>query len=209
MEETLNIFNENYQRIGEASRDEVHDKGYWHETFQCWCYSCFEGTPYIYFQMRSPEKKDYPNQLDITAAGHILANETLEDGVRELEEELGIESVDPDELEYAGMIKNEIITTSITDREFCHVYLYQLVEGFQFDIQEEELSGIFHTPLEEFIKLIEGDAKSIKADGFFQKDMCRVEKTLEVTKEDFVPHDHAYYKALGPVFRGITDPKPK
>lgn len=35
MIERLAIFDEHYHKIGEAIRDEVHAKGYWHEVFHC------------------------------------------------------------------------------------------------------------------------------------------------------------------------------
>jgi hypothetical protein len=59
--EQLKIFDENRNPIGVASREDVHRLGYWHETFHCWF-------------------------VDITAAGHLMADESVEDGVREIKE---------------------------------------------------------------------------------------------------------------------------
>ncbi|MBB6453277.1 isopentenyldiphosphate isomerase [Salirhabdus euzebyi] len=81
--ERLKIFDDNRNELGVASREDVHKKGFWHETIQCWFISREQDADYIYFQIRSEKKKDYPGMYDITAAGHILANETVEDGVRE------------------------------------------------------------------------------------------------------------------------------
>jgi isopentenyldiphosphate isomerase len=78
-EEKLSIFDEDYNRLGERTREEVHANGYWHETFHCWLAHYDEDSEedYIYFQLRSDRKKDYPGLLDITAAGHILSHELI------------------------------------------------------------------------------------------------------------------------------------
>src|SRR5690625_3509946 len=70
-EEMLNIFDDHKQPIGVATREEVHRMGYWHETFHCWFITLEGNQEYIDFQLRSPQKQDYPNLLDITAAGHL------------------------------------------------------------------------------------------------------------------------------------------
>lgn len=89
--EILTIFDEAGSRTGTAPREEVHRLGHWHETFHCWFISKDQEIPCIYLQLRSEQKHDYAGLLDITAAGHLLANETVEDGIREVQEELGLE----------------------------------------------------------------------------------------------------------------------
>ncbi|WP_310793579.1 NUDIX hydrolase [Salipaludibacillus neizhouensis] len=102
-QEKLKIFDDNRNQIGIASRSDVHRVGYWHEVFHCWFVCNIQGTDYIYLQLRSNKKKDYPNLLDITAAGHLLADETVKDGVREIKEEIGID-VAFEELKQLGVI---------------------------------------------------------------------------------------------------------
>lgn len=84
--EYVKTFDENYTYVKDESRDNVHQAGLWHETFHCWLMD----EQFVYIQKRSAEKKDFPGLFDITAAGHILATETIEDGIREVEEELGL-----------------------------------------------------------------------------------------------------------------------
>ncbi|EDL64867.1 NUDIX hydrolase [Bacillus sp. SG-1] len=106
--ETLNIFDNEGYHIGAAARDEVHRQGHWHETFHCWFIKWENEKYFLYFQLRSMDKKDYPNLLDITAAGHILSHETFEDGIREVKEETGI-NVRYEELVPMGIIPYEVV----------------------------------------------------------------------------------------------------
>src|SRR5690606_31139723 len=122
--ETLRIFDQHHKHIGETSREAVHTNGHWHETFHCWFVSREDGTDYIYLQIRSEEKKDYPNMLDTTVAGHLLADEALCDGTREIKEELGL-NVPYADLVSLGIIEDRIIHEDFIDYEFVNAFLYK------------------------------------------------------------------------------------
>ncbi|QTD40190.1 NUDIX domain-containing protein [Sporosarcina sp. Te-1] len=117
--ENLKVFDAQYNYIDDQSRDIIHAEGLWHETFHCW----LTDGENVFIQKRSFKKKDYPGLLDITAAGHLLSTENVMDGIREVEEELGIK-VDESKLHRMGIVPNVIVLPHFIDREFSHVFLY-------------------------------------------------------------------------------------
>lgn len=195
--EILAIFDEAGNRVGTAPRDEVHRVGYWHETFHCWFVSRIQGIPYIYFQLRSSQKQDYPGLLDITAAGHLLADETVEDGIREVQEELGVE-LSFKELIPLGTISYRMENEALIDNERAHVFLYNSSFGLNdFNLQKEEVAGIALAKLEDFRKLSLGEINSLQVSGF-QIDPNGQRVTIEqiVDFEHFVPHELEYYTRI-------------
>ncbi|MFJ8065257.1 NUDIX domain-containing protein [Psychrobacillus sp. NPDC096426] len=200
-EELLRIFDRNRNAIGTAPRHEVHKLGHWHETFHCWFISREEEVDYIYLQIRSDSKKDYPGLLDITAAGHLLANETVQDGVREVKEELGI-GVSFEELVSLGIIDYSVTTGELIDRELANVYVYNCTLGFDdFAIQTEEVSGVVRAKFKPFSELWLGELEEIQIEGFeINKAGKRVSFNKIVTKNNFVLHEQSYYEAI---IRGI------
>lgn len=196
-QEKLKIFDDNKKLIGIASRSDVHRIGYWHEAFHCWFISNEQGINYIYLQLRSKYKKDYPNLLDITAAGHLLADETVEDGVREIKEEIGIE-VNFKELIKLGVLDYCVVQKDFIDKELANVYLYKSQNIFDdFTLQIEEVSGIVKTKLEEFAQLWNGEIDEIEISGY-KIDDAGEKKTIQenVSKEKFVPHQVDFYKEV-------------
>jgi isopentenyldiphosphate isomerase len=138
--EMLDVFTETMEWIGVRSRGEVHKEGLWHQTFQCWFVRSIEGTAYVYWQERHETKADFPGLLDITAAGHMGAGETLEEAVREIEEELGVR-LTLEDLSYYGCWKSSYEREGFIDNEFCHIYYYRSElphEAFRF--QDGEVS---------------------------------------------------------------------
>lgn len=196
-DERIKIFDDREKEIGVATRRNVHKKGYWHETFHCWFLNRKNKNNYIYFQIRSSEKKDYPNLLDITAAGHILSHETIYDGIREVREEVGID-VTFDEIEKLGIIKYCTVQGDFIDKELAHVFVYQNdLDMDEFKLQFEEVSGIVKANFNDFYKLFLGNTSEMLVEGFqINKAGHKVNLNKKVTKTDFVPHEHTYFETI-------------
>ena len=195
--EQLKIFDENRNQIGVANREDVHRLGYWHEAFHCWFISNEMGIDYLYLQLRSNTKKDYPSLLDITAAGHLLANETVQDGVREIKEEIGI-NISFQELIPLGIIEYSVKKENFIDKELANVYMYKSKESFDdFILQEEEVAGIAKTEFDHFVELWFGKREKIKVRGFvIKEDGDKVLLDENVERNKFVPHPIEYYKTV-------------
>lgn len=195
--EKLKIFDDNMKQIGEATREEVHRLGYWHETIHCWFLSREEEVDYIYLQIRSNTKKDYPNLLDITAAGHLLAEESIGDGVREIKEEVGID-VSVNELVSIGMIEYCVIKENYIDKEMANVFLYQYNQTFnEFKLQKEEVSGIVRVGFNDFYELWLEEKKEVRITGFeinILGEKILIDKNVD--KNKFVPHEQTYYERI-------------
>lgn len=192
--ENVNIYDGKGNHIGVASREEVHNKGYWHETFHCWFVSRENGRDYIHFQIRCKQKKDYPNLLDISAAGHILSNESVSDGIREIQEELGIK-VFFEELIPLGIIKDEIIQENFLDRELGNVFLYISTEELEdkYNFQPEEVSGVIKIEFNSFCDLWSGRSHEIQASGIEINSYGKKEKVNKIIRKNhFLPHEEAY-----------------
>ncbi|GHO82039.1 NUDIX hydrolase [Dictyobacter formicarum] len=195
--EQLAIFSATMERIGVRTRAEVHSKGYWHETFQCWFLQEQAGRRYILFQQRAPQKKDFPNQLDITAAGHLLANETPQDGVREIHEELGLE-LSLTDLVPAGIVPDPILLPHFQDREFCHLFFYVLPGPVtNLVLQREEVAGIAYIELNACECLLHREISELSAQVYLT-DAHDPQKiiTRRFQRQDFCPHSDQYYDTV-------------
>ncbi|WP_246017643.1 NUDIX hydrolase [Mesobacillus subterraneus] len=195
--ELLKTFDEEGNETGIEQRSVVHQAGHWHETFHCWFVESQNAGTYLYFQLRSSVKKDYANLLDITAAGHILSDESPADGLREVEEELGI-TLAFDEVIPLGLIKDELVSPAFIDRELCHVYLYDRQVPLEaFKLQREEVAGIFKVCTNDFKKLWFRELNEIEVAGFIINDFGeKILQTRTVARRDFVPHEDSYIESV-------------
>ncbi|PLR82524.1 NUDIX hydrolase [Bacillus canaveralius] len=195
--EKLKIFDKDRNQVGVATREEVHRVGHWHEAFHCWFISREEEVDYIYLQLRSDLKKDYPNLLDITAAGHLLAHETVHDGIREIKEEIGID-VSVNELVPLGIIDYCVIKENFIDKEIANVFLYESNNAFdEFTLQKEEVSGIVRAEFDDFNELWLGEKEEIRIKGFeINKDGEKILIDKFVGRNKFVPHENSFYESV-------------
>lgn len=197
--ETFDIFNHKMVKIGTDTRENVHAKGLWHQTFHCWIINSTDKEVRLLFQLRDKNKDSFPGLLDISCAGHLLTGETVEDGVRELKEELGI-TISFEHLIYCGMTAQEtFITENFIDNEFNHVFLYESnrkLEEYIFQI--EEISGLFFIKLKDFKELFRGKSDNIMGEGVVLNETTKqIISTQQLfSRNDFTPNSDEYYQLL-------------
>lgn len=196
--EKIRVYDEEGNPKGIATRRDVHEKGYWHDTFHCWLAGRQGDRDVVYLQLRSETKKDFPGLFDITAAGHLLAEETVEDGIREVREELGV-PVDFGDLCRLGMVKDQLALPGFTDNERCHCFLYKDLENIdlKFELQLEEVSGIAKLDFGELAALFMREKERVAIEGFeIAPDGGKRPFVREISLQDMVPHSAGYLEKI-------------
>ena len=191
MTELLDIYDQNQNHVGVKARAAVHRDGDWHKVFHCWViYRGADGVDYLVMQKRGPDKDTFPNLLDVTAAGHYQAGEDIRDGIREVQEELGI-TVSFDDLiplgQYVGVAHYE----NLLDRQFCDVFLLVHSQDIRkYHFQESELAGLVVLAIKDAVQLFGGQVKTIpaRAVGFGVDEMNLTEADFVPRQDDYISH---------------------
>jgi ADP-ribose pyrophosphatase YjhB (NUDIX family) len=130
--------------------------------------------------------------LDISAAGHYEAGEATEDGLRELEEELGLKA-NFDDLIPVGHRVSIAKVDGMLDRQIADVFFYICDQPLaDYHYQKEELAGLIAINLEDGLKLFSGEVNSIAvpAVGLGQD-------TINICTDDFLKTiDNYFFKAM-------------
>ena len=138
---------------------------YWHKTFNCWIVRQEGDKSYLLFQKRGPEKAWFPNRLDVTAGGHIHAGESMEDSVREIEEEIGIRA-GLEDLVFLGVRSDPFASNGMINREFYYTYLLREDRSLmEYQLQAEELDGIFQMEIGEGMRFFSGETTAYRLTG--------------------------------------------
>ncbi len=131
------------------TRAEVHQDGDWHRSFHLWI---VKEERYVLLQRRSAQKDLEPGKVDVSVGGHYRMGETLEEVVREAEEEIGL-FVRPEKLHFLGSQRAERFYPQMTDREFQETYVLccdQPLERYHLDCRE--VTVLYEVPLEGLIR---------------------------------------------------------
>lgn len=181
--EYLDAYNEEHEKIGTYPRDEVHEKGMWHDTIHCWLY---DNNGNAYFQVRSDV-----NKLYTTASGHVQAGETLNQAFgREVKEEIGID-IDFEKAELVRVnhwkMDKEKNGKIIKDRAFANIYILNIeTEPDRFLFLDGEVDGVVKVNSTDVLDLFQDKVEVIKG-IFIDKDNEHLEK--ELTINDFLLWD--------------------
>ena len=201
MTEMFDIYDENLTHIGVKARAAVHTDGDWHKVFNCWViYRDDDGQDWVILQKRAATKDTFPDMLDISAAGHYEAGESTRDGIRELEEELGL-SPKFEDLIPLGRRVSVTKYNSVVDRQFANVFFYicdQPLSAYQY--QKDEIAGLLAMKADDGLRLLVGDipALDVPCVGFDSETVC-------ITSDNFIPAQDHYFEKICVLARRCLD----
>jgi isopentenyldiphosphate isomerase len=169
-------------------KSEAHRLGLWHRCFHCWIVTpeTRSGGPYLFVQRRAAGKDTWPNKLDVTVGGHLGAGESALNGIREVEEELGL-LISADELVPLGTRVAEKRIPAGFDREFQDVFLLvRSLHPGDLRLQNEEVAAVLRLQLVDVEALYRGS--EILAEEWADEEMS----TVPVRLDDFIPDEDNY-----------------
>ncbi|MDR1025785.1 MAG: NUDIX domain-containing protein [Lactobacillus sp.] len=192
--EYIDVFDINQNHLGREEIGKAHLESMWHKTFHCWI---IRPNNKILFQLRSKDMRPCPDLLDTSAAGHLSAGETIEDGIREIKEELGI-NVDFNTLQEVGFYKhisNNSAKKGTYNKEFVYVYfLKDYTPLDEYIMQPEEVDGVYEVDIKDGFKLFNNEVEEISVYGFNR--ITKQLETISVSKDKFVKKADCYFNKL-------------
>lgn len=160
----IDIFTDRYEHLGTENKKEAHRQGLWHRTFSALAIN--PSSRRVFLQKKAPCRYsfDRPDYADISVGGHYHAGERIEDGVREVHEELGLP------LTYADLHPIGLRQTAVTlasdyiEREFQHWHLLPIEADLDvIPLADAEVSGLVDLDLDDAVALAAGDADTAPA----------------------------------------------
>lgn len=193
-EELFDIYDDNGVHIGVKPRSAVHRDGDWHRVFHCWI---IHPDGYLLVQHRNAHKDVFPNRLDITVGGHYSAGESVRQGVREIEEEVGI-TVAFEELIPIGLRVSTAKDGSAIDRQFSDEFFYiSRRDLMEYRLQFSEVSGLIALPIEEGLAFLKGASESLLVEGVWYDDAGVLHReTRPITRDMLIPTLDYYFERV-------------
>lgn len=191
----IDIYDANLEPQGSMERIQAHREGKWHKTFHCWIVSPRDGGK-VLFQQRSATMRNFPGLLDVSAAGHLDSGESVEDGLREVREELGL-ALDIDDLAFLGQrVEVADQANGQRNREYQSVYMYVAdVDLATISPDRGEVSALIWLPIQDGMRLFTDLVSSLELSGFTSEGHPPEWRPcmLSVTDASFLPRIQKYY----------------
>lgn len=190
--EFIDIYNENHKYLGTCEKGLAHKLGLWHEVFNGIIVN--KESKSIIFQIKNAKHNQVHDmdKIDISVGGHYQAGEKIEDGVREIKEESGIE-IDFKDLIYLGERQvSTVVKEDYIVREFQKIFIVPYNDSItNLKCQDDEVNGFIEFKIDDCIELFLKKKTSIIGVDNNQKN---VEVTLKNFVEAYLSGDELYLR---------------
>ena len=193
-EEIIDVYDEKMHLLGQATRSQAHQEGLWHMSFHCWIVRRSpEGRPQVLLQVRG-KTQNHPSLIDISAAGHLLSGETPHDGIKSIEQELGLK-VDFAKLTKLFTANHVFQKDGYINHEFNPTYLLEdSTPLLDYKLNPDRVEGLFIADVEDMLNLFKHKVDKIYVNGLkLNTDRKYTPFFFFFKREEFVPHTDEYF----------------
>ncbi len=143
-------------------RGAVHRDDDWHAALHIWVGGVDgNGNLFALFQRRSLTKDTWAGYLDTTVGGHLRSGETLEETVREANEEIGLD-VGLADLTFIGRHFIAASDGTVAERELHLVHAVRCDQPLAvYRLHPEEVASLVSIPIDEAIALCTGERNQV------------------------------------------------
>lgn len=187
----INIYNDRNESLNQLIEKTIaHKNGLWHRTFICIVLDKQNKSIILQKKVKNKYSFDRPDYLDISACGHYDENEKIEDGIREIKEEIGL-NVEFNDLINLGIRQNSVILSEdYYNREFQYIFAYILKDSFEntnFNFEDGEVVALYNIKLDNGIDLLLKKVEQIPVKILEKSNGKNIYSENTITLQDFVP----------------------
>lgn len=178
--EFIDIYNENHKYLGICEKGLAHKLGLWHEVFNGIIVN--KENKSVIFQIKNAQHNQVHNmdKIEISIGGHYQTGEKIEDGIREIKEESGID-VDFKNLIYLGERQvSTVVKEDYIVREFQKIFIVPYNDSItKLKCQDNEVNRFIEFKIDDCIDLFLKNKSSIEG-------VDNNEKNIKVTLKNFI-----------------------
>jgi len=198
-----------FQKTGEVKTIyQAWESGDWVGTFNLWVVHSNNGIDSLLYQQRCFTAAWGPGLLDVAAGGHYDAGEPIEEGLREVREELGKDYAFSD-LHYLG---KKLYLRDQADRKLRYaVDVFITIDNSpltSFTLQRDELEGLYACPIEDLIRVHTEHDYTFTARGVKFSGDELVHASVEVSKSIFPFNWDNYHFKMALIARRFLNGEP-
>lgn len=182
-DDILKVYDDQFNYIAKATREEVHSKGLLHQVAHVWMLQEQGDDLYILIQQRSARRELFPGKYDLLQTTHFDPDESYEEGiVRSLDYYLGVKA-STDEIIHLGSVRQRIDLEGYHDNALAQIFVIMVKKAIFFMPETEEILKVRYR---DFSRFMHGELDKI--DMFSLDDILLRQSTPEewwLRKEEF------------------------
>jgi isopentenyldiphosphate isomerase len=193
LDEPFDLCDRDGRSLGRVkARRDVHRDGDWHRALHLWVIVPGASGPRVVLQRRSLAKDTHPGRVDVSVAGHLRAGESVDEALRESDEEIGL-AVSPSEVVRLGERRVERVVRAGVDREVQTVLAVSTARAFAtLRPHPDEVAALYAVDIAEAHAWLRGAAPSVLAERLDAAGLTHGDRLVE---GDLIPGDEAYRAA--------------